>query len=174
MLLKKSFYLNSHINGIFPLSSHCKKLRTRQVVQLIVVEVYQWFAYVLPWDTSLHIKRWQGQNSTPKKEASTVIWWDEPNWRLPSENPKTSLDLSFSSIKEQDRLNYFSCSCHILSLISIVFFFFFTSCGPEFTGMFGDNGENITNGKFKILKEFPKDYTDIWDLFDSENEENEE
>ena len=30
MLLKKSFYLNSHINGIFPLSSHCKKLRTRQ------------------------------------------------------------------------------------------------------------------------------------------------
>lgn len=42
------------------------------------------------------------------------------------------------------------------------------------TGMFGDNGENITNGKFKILNDFPKDYTDIWDLFDSENEESEE
>ena len=42
------------------------------------------------------------------------------------------------------------------------------------TGMFGDNGENVTDGKFKILKEFPEGYTSIWDLFDSENEESEE
>lgn len=42
------------------------------------------------------------------------------------------------------------------------------------TGMFGDNGERITDGKFKILKAFPEGYTDIWDLFDSENEESEE
>lgn len=42
------------------------------------------------------------------------------------------------------------------------------------TGAFGDNGEHVTDGTFKILKEFPKGYTDIWDLFDSENEESEE
>ena len=39
------------------------------------------------------------------------------------------------------------------------------------TGMFGDNGEHITCGRFRIMKEIPKDYKDILELVDSENEE---
>ena len=39
------------------------------------------------------------------------------------------------------------------------------------TGMFGDNGEHITDGRFRIMKEIPKNYKDIWELFDKESEE---
>ena len=39
------------------------------------------------------------------------------------------------------------------------------------TGVFGDNGEHITDGRFRIMKEIPKDYKDIWELFDNESEE---
>ena len=39
------------------------------------------------------------------------------------------------------------------------------------TGVFGDNGEHITDGKFKIMKEIPKSYKhDIWELLESDGE----
>ena len=36
------------------------------------------------------------------------------------------------------------------------------------TGIFGDNGEHITDGRFKIIKNTPTGYKDIWELLESD------
>lgn len=38
-------------------------------------------------------------------------------------------------------------------------------------GLFGDSGFRINNGKFRIFKEVPKGWNDIWELLDNDDEE---
>lgn len=41
------------------------------------------------------------------------------------------------------------------------------------TGMFGDNGDKVCNGKFRIMKYIPQNYKDIYELLESEEIEDE-